>query len=266
MSYMKLATMTLVVTSVSAVALVGCGGKSETSTAQKMQTNTPTDSTGALPSLQAELDARRNAFEQNAPEDVRKLYDSAIGDLRTSGIIASMVHVGDTAPDFTLPSVGGDSVHLYEKLKSGPVVLAWYRGGWCPYCNLELRALNDAMPQIDEAGGALIAISPQIPDSSSATEARDSLHFLVVSDAGNRIARKYGIVYKLPEKLVESYNQHFDLTAYNGDSSYTLPLPATFVIDTNRVVRYAFANVDYRVRAEPALVVAKVRGLTSPGS
>jgi peroxiredoxin len=121
------------------------------------------------------------------------------------------------------------------------------------------------MASIQSAGATLIAISPEISDSASNTVTRDSLDFLVVSDVGNETARKYGIVFKLPDNIVESYNKHFDLTAYNGDQSYELPLPATYVIDTNGVIRYAFADADYRVRAEPAVIVREVRKITSTG-
>ncbi len=266
MSYMKSASVVSLVVSVSVLALGGCAQKSESTSVPKMQTNTQSKNMAALPSLQAKLDERRESFEQRAPEEVKTLYTSAIENLRASGILDTMIHVGEIAPDFNLPAVGGDSVRLYDQLRKGPVVLAWYRGGWCPFCNLELLALNDAMSYLNDAGATLIAISPEIPDSATNTVTRDSLKFLVVSDAGNRIARRYGIVFTLPKDIVESYRKHFDLTAYNGDHSYELPLPATFVIDTNGVIKFAFADADYRVRAEPSVVVNEVRKLTSPGS
>ena len=248
-------------------ALTSCGKQAETSSKDKADSGSMTKTTDLqLPSLQAQLDAKRKGFEERAPKEVQTLYNTAVEDLRVSGILGTMRAVGDTAPDFILPSADGDSIRLSTLLKSGPVVLAWYRGGWCPYCNLELLALNDAMSHIESAGATLVAISPEIPDSAANTVAKDSLDYLVVSDVGNIVAKKFGIVFKLPDNIVESYSAHFDVTAYNGDKSYELPLPATYVINTDRTITYVFADADYRVRAEPTDIVKEVQKITSSGS
>ena len=174
----------------------------------------------------------------------------------------SFIDVDDQAPNFVLPDATGNSVELRTLLQHGPVVLTFYRGGWCPYCNIELRALQSALPQIRGHHATLVAVSPQTPDQSLSTAEKNELEFPVLSDSGNKVAREYGIVFTLPEALRPIYeNFGIELPAHNGDESFDLPVPATYVIDGEGKVRYAFVNADYRQRAEPSDIVAALAEL-----
>ena len=169
--------------------------------------------------------------------------------------------VGDRAPDFELPNASGKRVKLSALLEHGPVVVTWYRGAWCPYCNIALRGFQKVLPEIKAEGASLVAVSPQTPDNSLTTVEKDGLGFEVLSDRGNKVAHTFGVAYKVPAVVVEQLKGRLDLSKYNGDSSNELPLGATYVIDRQGVIRYAFVDGDYRKRAEPSAVVAALRGL-----
>jgi peroxiredoxin len=143
-------------------------------------------------------------------------------------------------------------VSISEYLKEGKVVLTWYRGGWCPYCNLTLRALQEELSNFKENGANLIALTPELPDNSMSTKEKHDLEFEVLSDIGNQVAEKYGIVFQLTDEVAEMYNQAFELNNHNGDQSNKLPLAATYVINENGEIIYAFLDADYRNRAEPS--------------
>ena len=178
--------------------------------------------------------------------------------------------VGDTAPDFSLPDAMGRPVSLSEMLRSGPVVLTFYRGSWCPYCNTELRALQQALPDVEAARARMVAVSPQTPDSSMTIVERQNLTFPVLSDAGNRIARHFGLVFRVDEDVRDKYRSAgIDLARSNGDDSWELPVPATYVIAPDRTITYAFVEADYTKRAAPADVVAALAAAgarTAPGA
>ena len=168
--------------------------------------------------------------------------------------------VGDTAPDFELPDARGGSVTLAGLRADGPVVLVFYRGAWCPYCNLQLRAFQAALADIDSAGATLVAISPQTPDSSLTLAEQADLAFPVLSDVGNAVARSYGLVYALGADDRELHRGvGIDLTAFNDDDSWELPAPAVFVVDAEGTIRYASVAGDYRWRVGPAEVLAALR-------
>ena len=168
--------------------------------------------------------------------------------------------VGDTAPEFALPDATGRTVRLSDLLASGPVVLTFYRGSWCPYCNTELRSLQAALPEVEAARARLVAVSPQTPDSSLAIVDRQALTFPVLSDAGNRVAREFGLVFRVDAGVRDKYRAAgIDLAASNGDDSWELPVPATYVVAPDRTITYAFVEADYSRRAAPADVVAALR-------
>jgi peroxiredoxin len=169
--------------------------------------------------------------------------------------------VGDTAPDFTLNNATGQPVRLYEVLKNGPVILTWYRGGWCPYCNLTLHRLQEELPNFRAAGASLVALTPELPDSSMSTTEKHALEFDILSDPGNTVARAFGVVFQLTPEVAARYQESFDLHAYNGDASNELPLAATYVIGTDGVITYAFLHPDYRNRAEPRDILTAVQRL-----
>ena len=141
-------------------------------------------------------------------------------------------------------------------LNRGPIVLSFYRGAWCPYCNLELRALQESLPGIEAAGGQMVAISPQLPDNSLSTAEDRELSYEVLSDVGNHTARKYGLVFTLKKELRPIYKEWgADIISVNGDDSFELPVPATFVINNNGIITYSFVDADYTNRLEPAKII-----------
>ena len=166
------------------------------------------------------------------------------------------MQVGDTAPNFTLTNAEGKEVSLKDELKKGSVVLTWYRGGWCPYCNLTLHALQEELSNFKANGAVLVALTPELPDNSLTTSEKNKLEFEVLSDIDNKVAKEYGIVFKLIPEVAKSYNEAFDLKKYNGNESNELPLAATYIIGQDGKIRYAFMDADYRNRAEPSEITA----------
>ena len=215
----------------------------------------------SLPSLQAQLDEKREAFVAQAAPDLVEDFEQGVRDVAGSGVLTTALAIGDTVPAFALPNAHGESVQLDSLLTAGPVVITWYRGGWCPYCNLQLQALQTALPQIQATGGQLVAISPELPDSSLSTEERNALAYPVLSDLGNRVAHEFGITYTLPVQVQKRFAGRLDIPAYNGDSSQTLPLAVTYVVAKDRTIAYAFVDADYRKRAEPAAIIGALRRL-----
>jgi peroxiredoxin/YHS domain-containing protein len=211
--------------------------------------------------LQSRLDAARGKMEANAPQQAKDVFNSGIKNTAESGVLDRAMKVGAVAPDFVLPDATGKSVQLSTLLKDGPVVMTWYRGGWCPYCNIQLAAYQEAMPDLKAAGATLVALSPQLPDSSLSTAEKDKLEFPVLSDVGNKVARQYGIVYTMAPEVREALKGRLDLAKYNGDETWELPLAATYVIAKDGKVAYAFVDADYRKRAEPAEIVAALKQL-----
>ena len=208
------------------------------------------------------LHERREASRARIPEQTLAIMDAATAELEASGLAEQSLSVGAPAPDFSLPNATGDQVTLSKLLAQGPVVLAFYRGGWCPYCSIELRALQSRISEISAAGATLVAISPQTPDNSLSTAEKLELEFPVLSDVGNQVARDYGLVFSLPEDLRGVYaGWGLDIATANGDESFELPLPATFVIGADGIVAWKFADADYTKRAEPDEVIAALAAL-----
>lgn len=175
------------------------------------------------------------------------------------------VAVGATAPDFTLSDQLGHEVRLADRLARGPVVLAFYRGEWCPYCNLELRALQAHLGRITELGASLLAISPQAPTDALSLVEKHQLGFEVLSDVDQAVIRAYRLQYTIPKESQEVYRTIFgnDLSTKTADGSWSLPIPATFVLDGRGVVRARHVDPDYRVRMEPDDIVSALRALTT---
>ncbi|ESA35577.1 alkyl hydroperoxide reductase [Leptolyngbya sp. Heron Island J] len=214
--------------------------------------------------LAEQLAETRASFQQQVPEVVQATMKTATEALEVAGLADQALTVGDIAPDFTLPDATGKAVRLSDLLQQGPVVINFYRGEWCPYCNLELRAFQNLLPEFKQAGATLVAISPELPDHSLSVTEKHNLAYSVLSDVGNQVSRQYGLVFTLDESLRPIYkNFGIDIPASNGDDSYELPMPATYVIDQARRIRYAFAEADYTQRAEPQDVLAVVNELVS---
>jgi peroxiredoxin len=179
--------------------------------------------------------------------------------VRSSRALDHALKVNDSTPDFSLPDAFGHEISLRTLLGTGPVVISFYRGEWCPFCNLELRALEQALPEIIKFGANLIAISPEKPDHGIVLTEKNKLTFPVLSDFRNAVARQFGIVFRVGDKVQDLSRNVFrnDLALRNGEDSYELPVPATFVIDGGGIVRFAHVNVDYMTgRVEPEEIIA----------
>lgn len=169
---------------------------------------------------------------------------------------------GAIAGDFSLPNTKGEAVTLHDKLKRGPVVLAFYRGGWCPYCNIQLRAYQRELPRIHALSASIVAVSPQTPDASLDTSEKNALAFDVVSDISCQVATQYGLKFSLPDYLIETYKaRNILLPKLNGDEAWMLPIPATFVIAQDGRIVLSHVDVDYRTRLDPEDVIAALQTL-----
>jgi peroxiredoxin len=187
--------------------------------------------------------------------------------VRTSGILDHALKIGEFAPEFTLPDAYGKQVSLMTLLAKGPVVISFYRGEWCPFCNIELRGLQEALPKLQEIGATLVAVSPEQPDHGIVATEKNRLTFPVLSDLENTVAKQFGIVFQIGEELKEFSKNVFknDIALRNGEASYELPVPATFVIDPTGIARFAHVDADYMTgRAEPEAVIAALEALAHP--
>lgn len=213
--------------------------------------------------LSTQLAKLQSQFQDQTSENVQETMGQAIAALKASGILEQTLKVGDFISSFSLPDASGERFDLQTALAQGSVVISFYRGGWCPYCSLELKALQQVLPQIEAAGASLIAISPETPDHALSTRDKQELSFIVLSDVGNKVAREFGLVFQLPAPLRPIYQGFgIDIPAHNGDQSFELPIPATYVVAPNQEIVYAFADVDYTKRAEPGDVIAALQSIT----
>lgn len=197
-----------------------------------------------------------------APKEVLKTIGDEIRKLSESGIKEKALKPGVRAPDFSLPDPQGKIFSLSDLFPKGPVVLTFYRGSWCPFCNLQLRAYQKALPEIKKMGATLVAISPQTPDHSLSFVEKAELTFPVLSDQGNSVARQYGLDFKFSEAL-QSLAKGFgnELPKFNGDDSWVVPMPGTFIIDQAGVIRFASVNPDWLTRLEPSAILEELKKL-----
>ena len=201
-------------------------------------------------------------FMSSLPDEDAQITGGSFEKLAASQTAENALAVGEMVPDFTLPNVTGDPVTLSDLLNKGPVVLNFYRGGWCPFCNLELQALQARLPEIKALGATLVGISPETPDNSLTAIEKHQLEFEVLSDVGNKTARKFGLLFTVYEEMRPLYLKWgLDVPAVNGDDSWELPVPATYVIDRNAVVHAAHVDKDYTKRMEPDEVIAALQEL-----
>lgn len=231
--------------------LISCGAlKNET-----MESNKKTRP------LESELNNRKENFVKSAPAKKQKIYAEGLDAIKESNIVSNALQVGDIAINFTLPNASGKEVKLYDELKKGPVILMWYRGGWCPYCNMTLHHMQMALPDFKKHKANLLAISPEVPDSSITTKEKHALEFEVLSDVDNVVANQYKVVFKLTDDVARIYEDGFGLSNYNGNNKGELPLAVTYIIGQDKVIKYAFLDADYRKRAEPQDLVDFLKGM-----
>jgi peroxiredoxin len=213
-------------------------------------------------SLAQQLVAFQQQLGKNLPPDVMGRLSAAIERMIESRPGTAALHSGQPAPDFTLQQYGGGSFTLADALRDGPLVLTFYRGSWCPYCDLQLRAYSKILPALREQGVQFAAVSPQSADAAVPNAAEHgSLGFPVLVDAGNAVARRFGLVYDVADDMRAVLNGFgLDLTVVNGSPAWEVPVPATFVIGRDRRIRWAHVDADYRRRAEPADILRAVQG------
>ena len=217
-------------------------------------------------SLQARLDAFKVDFRGgkppfNAPPEIHPIMERATAELVASGAAGRALKVGARAPSFTLNDPDGKPVSSVDLLSKGPLVISFYRGVWCPYCNMELQELEAARSTIEAAGANVVAISPQKAANSRRSARENSLGFPILSDPGNEVAAAFGLRFELPSYLVDLYKKlGNNLPLTNGDDSWTLPMPGRFAIGQDGTVLYAEVNPDYTQRPEPEDLLPVLRG------
>lgn len=200
-------------------------------------------------------------FKENVPLDTRMTMVDATQKLNVENISSKALKVGEIVEPFSLPNAVKEKVSLQDILDNNLyVVLNFYRGGWCPYCNLELKALQNILPDLEALNTALVAISPQAADGSLSTKEKNELSFEVLSDEKNVIAKKFGLVFKLPAELKPIYKSFdIDITMTNEDTSYELPMAATYILDKQGVIVFAFVDEDYTRRCEPQRILDTIK-------
>ncbi len=224
-----------------------------------MSQNIPAETT-----LKDSIDTFMQGVAKHAPPEVLTGLGAEIKKLVESGIARQALQVGAKAPDFTLPDAHGKPVTLSALLARGPAVVTFYRGGWCPFCDLQLRAYQGALGAIHDLGAELVAISPQTPDYALSDVEKKLLTFPVLTDKGNRVAREFKLVFALSEAL-RALQTHFGsvLPKFNGDDSWELPMPGTFVLDRHGVVTFASVDPNWMVRVEPTVILDALRAVRS---
>ncbi|MBT2161466.1 peroxiredoxin-like family protein [Zobellia barbeyronii] len=174
------------------------------------------------------------------------------------------IKIAQKAPNFKLPNPEGKLISLAILLEKGPVVITFYRGNWCPYCNLQLRALQARLDEIHALGATLVAISPQVPDGSLTEDEISNMDFTVLSDQDAKVALQYGVAWEVPEFLAEHMrvDRKLDLEKINNGNGNVLPIPATFVLGKDGIVTWRYVNVDYRTRSEPDEIIEALKNLS----
>jgi peroxiredoxin len=173
------------------------------------------------------------------------------------------LRAGEIAPDFSLINAFGKRVILSERLKEGPVVLTFYRGAWCPFCNIELKVLQRSLSFFKKYNASLIAVTPQKPDKSKEQLEKAEYTFEVLSDLDDNVMKSYNLYFEVPPELHELYKDrfNFDITDYNGKNRLGLPVPGTFVIDQDGIIKAAYANTDYKKRMEPEDIIKALKDI-----
>ncbi|QXP61750.1 peroxiredoxin-like family protein [Olleya sp. HaHaR_3_96] len=216
-----------------------------------------------MKTLKEQTDAKIAAGRQANP-DFMKGVDAIINKAKAFQQGDDAIKVGEKAPSFELPNPEGQLITLETLLEKGPVVVTFYRGSWCPYCNLQLRALQAKLDDIHALGATLVAISPQVPDGSLTKNEINEMEFTVLSDQDATVATQYGVAWEVPDFLMDHMrvDRHLDLEKINNGNASILPIPATFIVANDGVVAWHYVNVDYRTRAEPDEIIEALKKLS----
>ena len=204
---------------------------------------------------------RKELIAKYVPAETQAIHARAIAELRRKNLAANILPLGAKIPEFQLQDHDGKSVSATDLLAEGRLVLCFIRGRWCPFCVGQMEAMNLIVPEIERAGATLIAVSPQTVKQSFFMHDQHRLRFPLLSDAGIQVARQFGLTYRVPELQAEVYRRAFvNLPFANGDESWELPIPATYILDPDGTVLYASANEDYTERPEPADILRETVG------
>jgi peroxiredoxin len=210
-------------------------------------------------SLREQLAERRELGAKYIPKETQAIHARVIAELREQSIAA--FSQGTKAPEFVLKDHNGKPISSAELLNQGHLVICFFRGRWCPFCVGQLEAMNQVLPRIKQAQASLIAISPQTVQQSFFMADQHKLRFPLLSDPGNSVAREFGLVYRVPDYQQEVYRRVFiNLPFANGDESWELPIPATYILDRDGAVIYASVNPDYTERPEPSEILRRLKG------
>ena len=202
--------------------------------------------------FQEKLAQKKIEIEGSMPPEAVKIMHEATQVLVDQGLEEGVIKVGSKITDFVLENQNNDKVRLSDLYKDKPLVITFYRGVWCPYCNIDLEMLNEINPELKDKGVNLVAISPELPKYSRTIVKKENLSFDILFDAENKAAEHFGLKWAFQKDLKELYIQFgLDMEKLNGDDSWTLPMPGRFLIDTDGVVQYAEAAADYTKRPNP---------------
>lgn len=221
---------------------------------------------------------RRELIARYVPAEIQAIHAKAVEELKQAGIVERALKAGDPAPEFELPDQNGKLVRSAELVERGPLVVCFIRGRWCPFCVGQMEAMNAIVPELEELGASLVAISPQTVHQSFLMADQHKLEFPLLNDQGNKVARKFSLVYRVPDYQQEVYRRAFtNLPFINGDESWELPIPGTYIVGVKSAaestqpsscpdvdsqvaaqVLYAFANPDYTERPEPIDLLTRI--------
>jgi peroxiredoxin len=225
---------------------------------RSLQESAPETDTRPLRDIFAE---RKELIAKYVPAEMQAIHVQAVAELKARQLAANILPVGAPAPAFELPDHNGKIVSSSRLLTKGRLVLCFIRGRWCPFCVGQMEAMNLALPQIEQTGATLVTISPQTVKQSFFMHDQHKLRFPLLSDAGNKVARQFGLTYRVPQAQESVYRRAFvNLPFTNGDESWELPIPATYILDRDGRVIYASANEDYSERPEPVEIALALRG------
>ena len=185
------------------------------------------------------------------PQEVLEAFGKSIEDLKTKNIEEKSIKIGETITNFSLKNAKNEVVNSSDILKNGKMIIAFYRGSWCPYCNLELKALQEKISEFKEKNATLVAISPQSPDNSLTIIEKHHLTFEVLTDKDNVFAKQLGIVFELQDFVLPYYHAlGIDLSSFNKNADNSLPIPAVFVVNESSKIIYKFADANYMNRID----------------
>ncbi|WP_291724819.1 peroxiredoxin-like family protein [Bernardetia sp.] len=216
-----------------------------------------------MTTFQEKLIQLKKNIEGKMPSEYVQTMHKATADLKASNIEEKVIKVGNSLPNFELPNQDEKIVSAQELYQDKFLVITFYRGVWCPYCNADLANLNKYLPQIEELGGTMVAISPEKTSYLQKIIKTQNLNFDILHDQSNQFAQKLGLKFKMPDSLIELYRDKFkiDLEEHHGDKDWTLPMPARFLVDKNGITRYAESNADYTQRPNPEELIEVLKTL-----